>query len=91
MSKRIEIINASNPLELKQQLEQMVNVGWEIKGVVGYNPNKPDSEPFVILERDSANDPSIDENLYVNEEPLIDQNYTRPEPHRKEISISMGE
>jgi hypothetical protein len=90
MNKRIEILIASNPIELKQQLEQMVNVGWTIKGVIGYNPHNIDSEPFVILERDAADDPTINASLYENEEPSIEQNYTIPEPPRKEISISVG-
>ena len=68
MNKKIEILNASDPNVLKQQLEQMVNVGWTIKGVVGYNPHDGNSEPFVILERDSADDPSINERLF--ERPL---------------------
>ena len=90
MSKQIEIINASDPNLLKQQLELMVNVGWKIKGVIGYNPHKDESEPFVILERDSNDDPAIDQNLYENEEPLKELYYTRPEPPKREISISMG-
>ncbi len=89
MYKKIEIINASDATILKQQLEQMVNVGWQIKGVVGYNMNDAKSEPFVILERDSDNDPTTSENLYYNKEPTIEQ-YSKPEPREKEISISMG-
>ena len=89
MYKKIEIINASDATILKQQLEQMENVGWQIKGVVGYNMNDAKSEPFVILERDSDNDPTTSENLYYNKEPTIEQ-YSKPEPREKEISISMG-
>jgi len=90
MDKQIEIVNASDPSALKQQLEQMVNVGWKIKGVINHNPQVANSEPFVILERDSADDPTIKESFYENEEPLKEQYYTHPEPARKEISISMG-
>ena len=90
MEKQIEIINASDPSVLKQQLEQMVNLGWKIKGVINCNPNIVGSEPFVIMERDSADDPTIKESLYDNEEPITEQYYTHPEPPRKEVCISMG-
>ena len=90
MNKSIEIINASDPVVLKQQLFQMVNVGWKIKGVVGYNPNDTNSEPFVILERDSADDPTANEGLYENEEQFKVEYYSNPEPRQREISISMG-
>jgi len=69
----------------------MVNMGWKIKGVIGYNPHDANSEPFVILERDFADDPAINESLYVNEETLNEQYITNPEPSKKEISISMGD
>ncbi len=90
MDKRIEILNASDPKALKQQLEQMVNQGWQIKGVIGYNPHVADSEPFVIMQRDSVDDPAISESYYGNENLVTEQFYTNPEPPRKEISISMG-
>jgi hypothetical protein len=90
MNKKIEIVSASDPQILQQQLEQMVNVGWIIKGVVGYNPHDVNSEPFVILERESINDPSINESYYENEKSVTEQYYSKPEPPRKEISISMG-
>jgi hypothetical protein len=91
MEKRIEIVSASDPEVLKQQLEQLVNTGWNIKGVVGHNPNKPYSEPFVILERDAADDPTLNEGLYENNESVSEQEYLiHPEPPQKEISISMG-
>jgi hypothetical protein len=89
MGKQIEIVNVSDPITLKQQLGQMVNVGWSIKGVVSYNPNDANREPFVILERDSDDDPTVSESLYENEVPAGEQ-YSNPEPPRKEISISMG-
>ena len=89
MSKQIEIITISDSKTLQQQLEQMVNVGWSIKGVVNNNPNDANGKPFVILERDSADDPTINEGLYENEEPSNEQ-YSHAEPPRKEISISMG-
>jgi hypothetical protein len=90
MDKRIEIVNASDPATLKQQLEQLVNLGWQIKGVVSYNPNVPGSEPFVILQRDVSEDPAISDSFYVNENLVSEQIYTKPEPPKKEISISMG-
>jgi hypothetical protein len=90
MEKRIEIVNASDPKILKQQLEQMVNSGWQIKGVVGHNPNVENSEPFVILERDVSEDPAFNGSFYVNENLVSEQYYTKPEPPKKEISISMG-
>ena len=90
MNKRIEIVAASDPNVLQRKLQQMVNLGWNIKGVVGYNPHNASSEPFVILERDDINDPSISESLYENEEPMIEPYFSNPEPQRKEISISMG-
>jgi hypothetical protein len=43
------------------------------------------------LERDFADDPAINESLYVNEETLNEQYITNPEPSKKEISISMGD
>jgi hypothetical protein len=89
MYKKIEIINASDANLLKEQLEQMVNTGWQIKGVVGYNRNDASSEPFVILEREYDTNPDISENLYYNEDATIEQ-YSKPEPLKKEISISMG-
>jgi len=90
MDKKIEIVNASDPKTLKQQLEQMVNQGWQIKGVVGYNPHVAGSEPFVILERDATDDPAVSESYYGNEGQVTEPFYTKPEPPRKEISISMG-
>lgn len=90
MDKQIEMIKASDPDMLKQQLNLMVNMGWKIKGVVNGNPDIAGSESFVIMERDVADDPTIRESLYENEEPLADQYYTHPEPPRKEICISMG-
>lgn len=90
MSKSIEILTVTDPEAMKQQLEHMVNRGWQIKGV-GCNPNNGNTdEQFVILERDSADDPTVNEELYENEEPT-EEIYTKPEPPRKEISISMGE
>ena len=91
MEKRIEIVSVSEPEVLKQELEQLVNTGWKIKGIVGHNPNRPNSEPFVILQRDAADDPTLDEELYGNDESVSEQEYhTHPEPPHKEISISMG-
>lgn len=90
MKKQVEIVNASDPDILKPQLEQMVNVGWKIKGVINRDPNDANSQPFVILERDPVDDPSVKEELYINEEPLTEQYYSRPEPPPKEVCISVG-
>ena len=91
MNKKIEIVSASDPQSLQHQLQQLVNLGWNIKGVVGYNPHNVNSEPFVILERDALNDPTVSESLYENETQWIEQEYSNPEPPRKNISISMGD
>jgi hypothetical protein len=90
MDKRIEIINASDPKLLKQQLEQMVNDGWKIKGVIGYNPHDDTSEPFVILEQDLSDDSEINEGLYINQEQIKDQYFANPNKPKKEVSISIG-
>lgn len=89
MGKRIEIIAASDQQALKQQLEDMVNNGWEIKGVVGYNPHNSYSEPFVILENTFTDEYARYQSKYA-EDPVADQFIPKPEPPKKEISISVG-
>ena len=89
MAKRIEIIPATNPQALKDQLEEMVNNGWEIKGVIGYNPHNAYTEPYVILETTYADDYTRYQNKY-EEDPVADQFIPKPEPPQKEISISVG-
>jgi hypothetical protein len=91
MAKRIEIIPAINQQTLKQQLEEMINSGWEIKGVVGYNPHNAYTEPFVILENDNdIEDDFVRYEANYEEDPVADHFKPKPEPPRKEISISMG-
>jgi len=94
MAKEIEIISAVHAQVLKTQLQEMVNEGWEIKGVVGYNPHNTYSEPFVILERTVIETTEKDEEekiTYDIDDPFPPVNdYTRPEPHHQEICISMG-
>ncbi|HEX3007048.1 MAG TPA: hypothetical protein VHO90_05475 [Bacteroidales bacterium] len=89
MAKRIEIIPATNQHELKEQLEDMVNNGWEIKGVVGYNPHNSYTEPFVILESTVADEYARYQSKYA-EDPVADQFIPPPEPPKKDISISVG-
>lgn len=89
MAKKIEIVPATNPQVLKDQLEDMVNNGWEIKGVIGYNPHNPYTEPFVILENNFADDYARYQSNYA-EDPVADKFIPKPEPPQKEISISVG-
>jgi hypothetical protein len=90
MANEIEVISAASAQALKLQLQEMVNDGWEIKGVIGYNPHNIYSEPYVILERATVIASIKDEAYYENQDPLVDTSFTRPEPKPKEISISMG-
>lgn len=94
MAKEVEVVVASDAQALKNQLQEMVNEGWEIKGVVGYNPHNIYSEPFVILERAIADVivevPEIGESFFDNELIPEEQYFTRLEPQHQEISISMG-
>ncbi|NJO70261.1 MAG: hypothetical protein HC830_14140 [Bacteroidetes bacterium] len=88
MAKRIEILPATDRMALKQQLEEMINQGWEIKGVVGYNPHNAYTEPFVIMENDNIyeDDYTRYETNY-DEDPVADHFIPKPEPPKKEISI----
>ncbi len=90
MAKKIEVITATNAQTLKVQLQEMVNDGWEIKGVIGYNPHNDNSDPFVILERTIVAEPIEEETYSQNEDPFPEMVYTRPEPLHQEICISMG-
>jgi hypothetical protein len=87
MTKKIEIVPASDPQVLKQQLERMVNEGWEIKGVVDQNGG---SGPFVILEHFSVEDTISEAEARRIEEPSNEPYYVRSGPPQKEISISVG-
>lgn len=89
MAKKIEIVPATNPQALKDQLEEMVNNGWEIKGVIGYNPHNAYTEPFVILES-TVNDEYVRYQNNFDEDPVADHFVPKPEPPKKEISISVG-
>lgn len=89
MAKRIEILSATNPQVLKDQLEDMVNNGWEIKGVVGYNPHNAYTEPYIILESAVSDEYARYQNKY-DEDPVADHFNPKPEPPKKEISISVG-
>jgi hypothetical protein len=64
-----------------------VNHGWEIKGVIGYNPHNSNAKPFVIMERYKLEDAPVEIEVHREEEKI----YTLPEPKKKDISISMGE
>lgn len=91
MAKRIEIVPATNPQTLKDQLEEMINNGWEIKGVIGYNPHNAYTEPFVIMENDVIDEEiRYQSNYNYDEDPVADHFIPKPEPPKKEISISMG-
>ncbi|MDP4207683.1 MAG: hypothetical protein Q8928_02605 [Bacteroidota bacterium] len=92
MAKEIEIVSATDTQALKIQLQEMVNDGWEIKGVIGYNPHNIYSEPFIILERLVVEKSiEIEEENFSGDELINEELYfTRPEPHHQEISISMG-
>lgn len=89
MAKRIEILPATNPQLLKDQLEDLVNSGWEIKGVIGYNPHDANTEPFVILENTVSDEYARYQSKYA-EDPVADQFIPKPEPPKQEISISVG-
>jgi hypothetical protein len=89
MAKRIEIISATNPQTLKSQLEEMVNDGWEIKGVIGYNPHNAYTEPFVILESTVMDEYARYQSKYP-EDNVTEEINLKPEPSKKEISISVG-
>lgn len=89
MAKRIEIISATNPQTLKSQLEDMVNDGWEIKGVIGYNPHNAYTEPFVILESSVMDEYARYQSKYP-EDTITEQFNLKPEPPKKDISISVG-
>ncbi len=39
MHKIIELILVTDPLSMKEKLEQMVNRGWEIRGFVTFHPD----------------------------------------------------
>ena len=89
MAKRNENLPATNSHVLKSQLEEMVNSGWEIKGVIGYNPHNAYTEPFIILEGEFDDDYARYQSKY-DEDPVADHFVPKPEPPKKEISISVG-
>jgi hypothetical protein len=86
MSNEIEIVLIDDTQSLKDKLELLVNEGWEIKGVVGYDPHNQDRKPFVILERQKAEAIPVEIDTHAD----LEKFYTRPEPPRQEISISVG-
>ena len=48
MPKKIELLIATDPHSLKEKLEEMINIGWEIKGFVYF---KTYGDSYAVLER----------------------------------------
>jgi hypothetical protein len=51
------------------------------------NPHNSNAKPLVIMERYKLEDVPVEIEVHGEEEKM----YTRPEPKKKDISISMGE
>ena len=83
MAKEIEIIPCEERFILKAQLENMVSDGWVIKGMYTINNAQPES--FIILQRESQDTVPLERTQQFGTE-----DYTQPEPVKKEISISIG-
>jgi len=85
MPKKIEIIPASDPHMLKEQLEKMVNDGWEIKGFVYCNTKISSNESFAVLEQLSD---EVSKSQQFESEKTLDEH--TPQTPRKDIA-KLGE
>ena len=90
MHKIIEFILVTDPLSLKEKLEQMFNRGWEIRGFVTFHSDASYNESYAVME-------SFTEAESVNLEELVEELPQPPEnsiypksPKKKEASISLG-
>lgn len=90
MAREIDIVIATDISKLKMVLQGKADNGWEIKGVIGYNPHNSQSEPVIILERVLTEEATVDDSVYQCEEMQQIENYTRPEPKHESASISVG-
>ena len=90
MHKIIEFVLVTDPLSLKEKLEQMVNRGWEIRGFVTFNSDPSYNESYAVMESltesESAKMEEVEEEL-----PESHENSIYPKsPKKKEASISLG-
>jgi hypothetical protein len=89
MHKTIELVLVTDPQSLKVKLEEMVNLGWEIRGFVKLESGTNYLETFAVMEglteSESVKPPEFSQ---VETEPG-QATYTQ-KPKKKEISISIG-
>lgn len=90
MAREIDVVCVTDTSKVKTMLQEKVDEGWRIKGVIGYNPHKPESEPLIILERNITDETVIDDSVYQCEEMQQVEYYSRPEPKHDSASISVG-
>ena len=89
MSRKIEFIPVTNPLSLKETLEEMVNGGWELKGFVSFNQGMTSEDSFAVLESlaETGKTKILPQDA---EEPIRISVSNTASLKKKEISISVG-
>jgi hypothetical protein len=91
MQKKIELLIATDPYSLKEKLEEMINIGWEIKGFVYF---KTYGDSYAVLERFSEAGSGGDF-LQYEEKAVVDEKISEEKPvsskrGNKDINISIG-
>lgn len=90
MAREIDIVFVTDTSKLKALLQEKVDEGWRIKGIIGYNPHNSQTDPLIILERNITERVGVDESVYQCEEMHQIEYVTRPEPKHESASISVG-
>jgi len=90
MPKKIELLIATDPHSLKEKLEEMINIGWEIKGFVYF---KTYGDSYAVLERFSEK--AGGDFLQYEEQAVVDEKISEDKPvsskrRNKDINISIG-
>lgn len=89
MRKKLEFIPVMDPESLKEELEVMINDGWEIRGFVTFNCGNTSCESFAVMERLSETDTAVEKEYETETLPEPGTTYPKP-PKKKEASISIG-
>jgi hypothetical protein len=92
MPKKIELLIATDPHSLKEKLEEMINIGWEIKGFVYF---KTHGDSYAVLERFSEKTGSGGDFMQYEEQAVVDEEISGEKPvsskrGNKDINISIG-
>ena len=89
MSKKIELIPVTDPQSLKEELEEMINEGWGIKGFVCLNSGTSSCESFAVLESLSSPEKGKAPPYEYEEHGYTNKPNTKP-LKQKDVSISIG-